>query len=404
MDSVAGYVMRPRYLPPVRSPLGLPALLSGFGAMVRGGRAARHEVEGWIRSVHSPEQFLLTDSGTSALALALRVAAAVGRTPVALPGYSCYDVATAADAAGVPFLLYDLDPHTLAPEPASLAEAVRAGAKSVVVAYLYGVPVDLDGVRSVVGPDVLLIEDAAQGAGISRRGRPAGALGQMGVLSFGRGKGTTGGRGGALLVNDAALDQAFRQVVSGVGDGRRGTILDYGKLKAQWLFGRPWLYALPAHLPFLGLGETVYRPAEAPTGISALAAGTLSRTISLARAEAEVRRRNAAEYAATLAGIDGLEVLPQVMPAAWTPGYLRFPVLRGAGRVMDLRGLRPLGVERGYPTTLAALPEFGVRRLNREHALPGAERLAAKLVTLPTHSFVTREDVDRLVLALAGPG
>ncbi len=394
--------MRFRYLPPVRSPLGIPALLSGFGAMVGGGRAARHEVEGWIRSVHSPEQFQLTDSGTSALALALRIAAAVGRTPVALPGDSCFDVATAADEAGVPFLLYDLDPHTLAPEPASLREAVGAGAQSVVVACLYGVPVDLDAVRSVTGRDVLLIEDAAQGAGVSHRGRPAGALGQLGVLSFGRGKGITGGGGGALLVNDASLDAAFREVVDRVTDGRRGTILEYGKLKAQWLLGRPWLYAVPANLPFLGLGETVYRPAHAPTGISALAAGTLSRTIPLARAEAEVRRRNAAGYAAALAGIDGLEVLPRVMPGAWTPGYLRLPVLRGADRDVDLRALRPLGVERGYPTTLAALPKFGVRRLNREHALPGAERLARLLWTLPTHGYVRSRDRSRVVAALGG--
>ncbi len=33
-------------------------------------------------------------------------------------------------------------------------------------------------------------------------GRPAGAHGALGVLSFGRGKGVTGGKGGALLVND----------------------------------------------------------------------------------------------------------------------------------------------------------------------------------------------------------
>jgi hypothetical protein len=104
-----------------------------------------------------------------------------------------------------------------------------------------------------------------------------------------------------------------------------------------------------------------------------------------------------------LGGAEGLEVLPQVVPAGWTPGYLRLPVLTGADRVVDLRALRRLGVERGYPRTLAALPKFGVRRFNREHALPGAERLSQSLVTLPTHGFIRPTDRNRIVGLLGGP-
>jgi dTDP-4-amino-4,6-dideoxygalactose transaminase len=220
------------------------------------------------------------------------------------------------------------------------------------------------------------------------------------VLSFGRGKGITGGGGGALLVNDASLDQAFRQVVEGVTDGRRGTLLDYVKLKAQWLLGRPWLYAVPANLPLLGLGETVYRPPHAQAGISALAAGTLSRTIPLARAEAEARRRNAAAYVAALAGKDGVEALPRSMPASWTPGWLRFPVLLGEHRAVDLRALRRFGAERGYPATLAELPGFGSRRLDQGQELPGAARLSRSLLTLPTHGYVRPGDRARVVAVL----
>jgi hypothetical protein len=201
-------------------------------------------------------------------------------------------------------------------------------------------------------------------------------------------------------VNDAALDRAFRRVVATVVDGRRGNVLEYGVLKAQWLLGRPWLYAIPASLPFLGLGETVYRPPHEPTGISALAAGTLSRTIALARAEAAARRRNATGYADALAGAHGIEALPGKVPASWTPGWLRFPVLLGEHRAVDLRALRRLGVERGYPATLAELPGFGERRLDQGHALPGARLLGRSLLTLPTHGFVRPSDRSRIVTAL----
>ena len=67
-----------------------------------------------------PRELLLTDSGTSALALALQRAARERPGPAALPAFCCYDIATAADVAGVPFVLYDVDPETLGPDPASL--------------------------------------------------------------------------------------------------------------------------------------------------------------------------------------------------------------------------------------------------------------------------------------------
>ena len=68
------------------------------------------------------------------------------------------------------------------------------------VVHLYGVPADPEPVRAALaGAGAVLIEDAAQGAGASLRGRPLGGFGDLSVLSFGRGKGNTAGRGGALL-------------------------------------------------------------------------------------------------------------------------------------------------------------------------------------------------------------
>jgi hypothetical protein len=51
--------------------------------------------------------------------------------------------------------------------------------------------------------------------------------------------------------------------------------------------------------------------------------------------------------------VDGVAAIPGKVSASWTPGWLRFPVLLGEHRVVDLQALRRLGVERGYPATLA---------------------------------------------------
>src|SRR5439155_325596 len=91
-------------------------------------------------------------------------------------------------------------PPLPSPELDSLTAALTAGARLVVVTSLYGVPVQWRAVlecAAAVGAAV--IEDAAQGFGASWLGRPLGSLGAVSVLSFGRGKGWTGGRGGALL-------------------------------------------------------------------------------------------------------------------------------------------------------------------------------------------------------------
>ena len=164
------------------------------------------------------------------MTLALEVAAAVTHAPVALPAYCCYDVATAADGAGVAFHLYDLEPETLSPDLASLRRSFDAGARSVVVAHLYGVPADLAAVRALAAEfGAIVIEDAAQGSGCEWRGRPAGAHGALGVLSFGRGKGVTGGKGGALLVNEPSLQAAAAaawEASTGIRTPR-GSLRDY---------------------------------------------------------------------------------------------------------------------------------------------------------------------------------
>ncbi len=232
----------------------------------------------------------------------------------------------------------------------------------------------------------IVIEDAAQGSGCEWQGRPAGTHGALGVLSFGRGKGVTGGRGGALLVNDPRLLASVAGAAEAATGPRtpRGSLRDYLLLKAQWLFGRPSLYWIPASLPFLGLGETIYRPPHPVGGISALAAGVLVRTMPLVPDEVRRRRATATRLRGELSGGG------QVSPAAgWDAGWLRLPVVRRrAANAGLVASLARDGVLRGYPQALADLAGFGARRLNPADAFPGARLLAERLVTVPTHRFV----------------
>ncbi len=373
---------------PAYSPLTLGAIIdSTLAAWLGRGREALDALGDELRARYAPSDLLLTDSGTSALRLALQAAHRQTGAPVALPAYTCFDVATAADGAGVPFVLYDLVPETLSPESDSLRRAFEAGARSAVVAHLYGVPVDIKAVQKVAGEfGAIIIEDAAQGSGCEWKGRPAGAHGTLGVLSFGRGKGMTGGRGGALLVNDPQLVAAVQEqwTAAVVPSPALGSVKDVALLKAQWLFGRPWLYWIPSQLlPSSELGETIYRRPHPIGGISALAAGVVSRTLRLVPDEIAHRRMAARWLRSRVTGVT------HISPAEeWEAGWLRYPVIL-PGRAVEGVGPRhrAAGVMPGYPRALADLEGFGVRRLNPEEALEGARMLADRLVTFPTHRF-----------------
>jgi perosamine synthetase len=390
-----------RVLPPVHSPVTPDAIVSGIGACLGGAARARAEVRAALIDRFGSAGVLLTDSGTSALALALRAATARAPGPVALPAYSCYDVATAADAAEVEVLLYDLDPATLGPDPAAIQRVLTQGATTVVVTHLYGIPVDLAAIKAIMTRyDALLIEDAAQGAGACQYGRPLGGFGSLALLSFGRGKGVTAGRGGALLANDPDGVAALARVADRLARGHTAPT-DPVALVAQWLLARPSLYRIPASLPFLGLGETVYRAPHEARDMSTLAIGVLRRSLEGADGEARIRRAHAARLLDSLnrAGASLSAVRP---PSDVMPGYLRLPALVSAPARERFRSAaaRRLGIMPGYPGTLADLAGFGTRARNGSVGFPGARHLVESLFTLPTHSLLSERDLaglDRLI-------
>jgi dTDP-4-amino-4,6-dideoxygalactose transaminase len=152
-----------------------------------------------LRERFGARDVILTDSGTSALILALRSLLPQGAT-IAYPAYACVDLTAVALRARMRVRLYDLDPATLSPDLDSVRAAIGRGVDAIVVAHLYGYPADVAGVEELAAlHGIPVIEDAAQGAGGTVRGMRLGSLGDVSILSFGRGKGTTCGSGGALL-------------------------------------------------------------------------------------------------------------------------------------------------------------------------------------------------------------
>jgi dTDP-4-amino-4,6-dideoxygalactose transaminase len=395
MPPLSGLLI-PRHQLPAHSPLPGGLLLPALRHLVHAAADPRPRLAALLCQTHGADQALLLASGTQCLAVALRrAAAATGSAAVALPAFTCFDVATAAVAADLRIALYDVDPVTLGPDLESLRRTLQAGVRIAVVAPLYGMPVDWDSVvDSTAATAPYLIEDAAQGHGATWAGRPLGSFGAAAVLSFARGKGWTGGSGGALLVRDRSGDGAS---LTSRGAGLAAEVAVFLRAAGQSWLSDPMWYGIPAGLPWLGLGETRYREPRPTRPMTRVAAELLLRSREPALREAETRRARARALNARNPAAEHSR--PLRPPAGGTPGALRLPLRlsRGMAGFPDQRLARRLGVAAGYPSTLAELPAVRRRLLPGQHRWVGADALVRELVTLPMHSLVEPGDTEALV-------
>ena len=342
------------------------------------------ELRARLCSEFSASGCLLTDSGTSALVLALRMLLPRGGI-IGLPGYGCVDITSAVEFAGVQARLYDIDPTTLSPDLDSVRRVLARGVDALLVAHYYGYPAELPAVRSLASQyGVPVLEDAAQASGGYLEGERLGALGEISILSFGRGKGLFGGRGGALLVRSSAWNRCLRDRAP-LG-ARRGTA-ELLAAASQWVLGRPELYGIPASIPTLRLGEMVYHPAHEPRALSRVAASLTLTALAQESRDRQSRARKAS--ALHILASEAHDITPIRPIDGAEPGYLRFAVL---DRLRSRRVATRLGVMSGYPQTLREQPELCAHLMPGEPPTPGASELRESLFTLPTHAFVTKRD------------
>jgi dTDP-4-amino-4,6-dideoxygalactose transaminase len=106
-----------------------------------------------------------------------------------------------------------------------------------------------------------------------------------------------------------------------------------------------------------------------------------------------LRRKNGRQLIAHLQTLDFVHV-PEPAPAA-EPIYLRLPVLADTAerreQLYDTLWSANVGVGRMYRYTLPEIfPQLGSPRCH------GAEQVARRLLTLPTHHHLTDKDIERI--------
>lgn len=145
-------------------------------------------------------------NGTLALALGLM---ALGLRPgdeVIVPDITFIGSATAVILAGGVPVFVDVEPATYQIDVAQIEARLSPRTRALMPVHLFGTACDMDAVLEVSRKHGLcVIEDAAQGVGVTYRGRHVGAMGDVGCFSFFADKTITTGEGGYVTCQDLEL-------------------------------------------------------------------------------------------------------------------------------------------------------------------------------------------------------
>ncbi|MDQ3206167.1 MAG: dTDP-4-amino-4,6-dideoxygalactose transaminase, partial [Pseudomonadota bacterium] len=157
----------------------------------------------WLPQNTGASRALLTHSCTAALEMAALLLDLVPGDEVIMPSYTFVSTANAFVLRGAVPVFVDIRGDTLNIDEALIEAAVTSRTKAICVVHYAGVSCEMDPIMALAGRlGIKVIEDAAQGIMSTYRGRPLGAIGELGALSFHETKNIISGEGGALLCRD----------------------------------------------------------------------------------------------------------------------------------------------------------------------------------------------------------
>lgn len=161
----------------------------------------------WLEEKFNIPKVLLTTSCTSSLEMAAILFNISPGDEVIMPSYTFASTANAFILRGATIVFVDIRPDTLNINEQLIEAAITLKTRVIVVVHYAGVSCDMTVVMNIAKEHQLwVVEDAAQGVMSTYKGRSLGTFGHIGCFSFHETKNyTSGGKGGAILINDTSL-------------------------------------------------------------------------------------------------------------------------------------------------------------------------------------------------------
>lgn len=181
-------------------------LALGSGRLSGDGPFSR-QCEQALQTLTGARRALMTPSCTHALEMAALLLDIQPGDEVIMPSFTFVSTANAFALRGATIVFVDIRPDTLNIDEQSIEAAITPRTRAIVPVHYAGVACAMDAILEIASRHgVAVVEDAAQAIGASYRGKPLGSFGTLAALSFHETKNvTSGGEGGALLINDPDL-------------------------------------------------------------------------------------------------------------------------------------------------------------------------------------------------------
>lgn len=312
-----------------------------------------------------------TSSATTGLHMALKALGVGPGDEVVLPAFSFPATANVVVQLGAVPVFADIDATTFNLLPESCAEAITPLTKVIMPVHAFGLCADMDAINAVAASGgIPVLEDAACALGATYRGGSAGALGDVGVFSFHPRKVITTGEGGMVTTSDPKLAE------------RMAILRTHGSVRGE------------RYLSFVDAGFN-YRLSDVLSAIGVVQMGRLDGILS-------DRRRLAEELTARLQTVPGVET-PQV-PDGHNHAYQSYVVTLDPA--VDRDAVIDAMSRREIETTLGTYgmhlqPFFESTYGTSPEQFPNATRAHHQALTLPLHTFLSEDDLDRIAQALS---
>src|SRR6266404_4787444 len=305
-------------------------------------------------------------SGTDALILALRACGVRPGDEVLLPPFTFVATGSAVSALAAKPVFVDIRPDSYNIDPAEFERRVTPRTRAIVVVHLYGLAADMDHILAFAKAHKLpVIEDNAQAIGASYRGRRTGSLGDAACLSFYPTKNLGAyGDAGMVLSNSPELSERIR------------TLRNHGQTAKYFSTEPGWNNRLD----------------ELQAAILRVKLRHLSNW-------QRARQANAAEYTRLLSQIPG--VMPPIVPEGFEHVFHQYTIrIERRDALQQFLSERKIGCTVYYPYPFHLQPLYASLG-HKPGDFPHSERAAQEVLSLPMYPELRREQIARVVEAIA---
>jgi UDP-2-acetamido-2-deoxy-ribo-hexuluronate aminotransferase len=321
------------------------------------------ELEEQLRARIGARHCITCSSGTDALLLALMAAGIGSGDEVITSPFTFFATGEMISLLGAVPVFVDIDPETYNIAPEKISAVITSRTKAILPISLYGQCADFDAINAIAqNHGLAVIEDAAQSFGATYKGRHSCNLSTIGCTSFFPSK-PLGcyGDGGACFTNDDMLARRMMELRNHGQDRRY-------------------------HHTAIGINGR----------LDTLQAAVLLAKLAVFDEEIAARQRIAAEYDCLLQDVVRTPVVREGHTSAYAQYTIEVERRNEVENALRLTGI-PTAVH--YPVPLHLQPAFAAMGLG-EGSYPHAERAGMRVLSLPMHPYLDRDQIVRIAQAV----